>query len=123
LANSLIYNKIRAFDTAGGAGMWVQLPDGRPGQMIGRPVYEAESVDGTYGSGENYVLVFGDFANYVITDRIGLTVEFIPHLFHTREQPAVWPAGLVRVLPDRRRFRERRRIPTARRHLIRCATT
>jgi HK97 family phage major capsid protein len=83
LANSLIYNKIRAFDTAGGAGMWVQLPDGRPGQMIGRPVYEAESVDGTYGSGENYVLVFGDFSNYVITDRIGLTVEFIPHLFHT----------------------------------------
>lgn len=83
LANNLIYNKVRAFDTAGGAGMWVQLPDGRPGQMMGRPVYEAETVDGTYGSGENYVLVFGDFSNYVITDRIGLTVEFIPHLFHT----------------------------------------
>jgi HK97 family phage major capsid protein len=83
LGNSLIYNKIRQFDTAGGAGMWVQLPDGRPGQMIGRPVYEAEAVDGTYGSGENYVLVFGAFENYCITDRLGLVVEFIPHLFHT----------------------------------------
>jgi HK97 family phage major capsid protein len=30
---------------------------------------------------ENYVLVVGDFSNYVIADRIGMTVEFIPNLF------------------------------------------
>jgi HK97 family phage major capsid protein len=29
------------------------------------------------------ILVFGDFDNYVIADRVGTTVEFIPHLFHT----------------------------------------
>ena len=31
----------------------------------------------------SFVAVFGDFSNYVIADRIGLTVELIPHLFHT----------------------------------------
>jgi HK97 family phage major capsid protein len=83
LANNLIYNKIRQFDTAGGAGLWAYLGDGRPGQLLMGNVLESEGVDGTYGSGENYVLVYGDFQHYVITDRIGLTVEFIPHLFHT----------------------------------------
>jgi len=32
---------------------------------------------------DNFVLLFGDFSNYVIADRIGMSVEFIPHLFHT----------------------------------------
>jgi len=27
--------------------------------------------------------VYGDFSNYVIADRVGTTVEFIPHLFAT----------------------------------------
>jgi HK97 family phage major capsid protein len=31
----------------------------------------------------NRIAVVGDFSNYVIADRIGLTVEFIPHLFGT----------------------------------------
>lgn len=83
LANNLIYNKIRQFDTAGGAGLWAYLGDGRPGQLLMGNVLESEGVDGTYGSGENYVLVYGDFQHFVITDRIGLTVEFIPMLFHT----------------------------------------
>lgn len=85
LANNLIYNLIRGFDTAGGAGMWTMLPSDRPGQLIGRNVYEAEAMDGVLSgtSTENYVLVFGDLSNFVITDRIGMSVEFIPHLFHT----------------------------------------
>lgn len=84
LANNLIYNLIRAFDTAGGAGMWVQLPDDRPAQMMGRAALEAEAMDGVIdASATNYSLAFGDFSNFVITDRIGVSVEFIPHLFHT----------------------------------------
>jgi HK97 family phage major capsid protein len=33
------------------------------------------------GAAENYMAIFGDFENFVIADRIGMTVEFIPHLF------------------------------------------
>lgn len=86
LANNLIYNKIRAFDTSGGGGFWANLNADRPPQLLGRSALEAEAMDGvigTSGAVSNFVLIFGDFSNYVITDRIGMSVEFIPNLFHT----------------------------------------
>lgn len=86
LANNLIYNLIRQFDTAGGAGLWNTVADDRGPRLLGRPVLEAEAMDGTIttsGAVHNYAAIFGDFSNYVIADRIGMTVEFIPHLFHT----------------------------------------
>lgn len=86
LANNLIYNKIRQFDTSGGGGFWANLNDGRPPQLLGRSAIEAEAMDGsitTSGAVSNFVLIFGDFSNYVITDRVGMSVEFIPNLFHT----------------------------------------
>lgn len=86
LANNLIYSKIRQFDTAGGAGLWETVGNARPAQLLGRPVGEAEAMDGVWSASataDNFALLFGDFSNYVIADRIGMTVEFIPHLFHT----------------------------------------
>jgi HK97 family phage major capsid protein len=84
LANNLFYNRARQFDTGGGSALWAQLGDGRPANLLGRPIYEAEDMDGVINATqENYMAVFGDFRNYVIADRIGMTVEFIPHLFHT----------------------------------------
>jgi HK97 family phage major capsid protein len=82
LANTLIYNKIRQFDTAGGAGLWTTLGNGTPEMLLGKRALEAEDMSGTLTTG-NKILVFGDFRNYVIADRVGMTVEFIPHLFHT----------------------------------------
>jgi len=86
LANNSIYTLIRAFDTGGGGGFWANLNGDRPEQLLGRDVLEAEGMDGTIttsGAVSNFVLAFGDFENYVIADRIGMTVEFVPHLFHT----------------------------------------
>ena len=86
LANNLIYNKVRQFDTAGGAGLWTTVGGDRPERLLGRPVLEAEAMDGTFGgagASSSFVAIFGDFSNFVIVDRLGLTVEFIPHLFHT----------------------------------------
>jgi HK97 family phage major capsid protein len=90
LANNSIYNRIRQFDTAGGAGMWERIGADRPPLLLGRPALEAEGMDGsvtTTGAVSNFILVFGDFDNYVITDRIGMTVEFIPHLFGANQRP------------------------------------
>jgi HK97 family phage major capsid protein len=86
LANNSIYNLVRRFDTNGGAGLWTTLGNGRPAELLGRPALECEGMDSTVttsGAVSNYIMVFGDFENYVIADRIGMSVEFLPHLFHT----------------------------------------
>lgn len=84
LATNAFYNRARQFDTAGGSSLWAQLADDRPALLLGRPAYESEDMDGVINATqENYMAVFGDFESYVIADRIGMTVEFIPHLFGT----------------------------------------
>jgi HK97 family phage major capsid protein len=85
LANHSIYNLIRRFDTSGGGGFWDNLAGANlPPQLLGRRAIEAEAMDGvvtTAGAVSNFILIYGDFDNFVIADRIGTTVEFIPHLF------------------------------------------
>jgi HK97 family phage major capsid protein len=84
LGNRAIYNRVRQFDSNGGAQMWERIGAGMPPELLGRPALESEDMDGSITAlADNNVLVFGDFSNYVIADRIGMTVEFIPHLFHT----------------------------------------
>jgi HK97 family phage major capsid protein len=88
LANNLIYNRIRQFDTSGGAGLWATVGDNRPDTLLGKPAMEAEALDGVItAAAENYVAVFGDWDNFVIADRIGMQVEFIPHLFGANQRP------------------------------------
>lgn len=89
LANTGFYSMVRQLDSAGGAALWERIGNDRPAQLVGRPVYEAEAMDGKINAGDNYLAVFGDFSNFVIADRIGMTVEFIPHLFG----PGVTGAG------------------------------
>ena len=36
---------------------------------------------------DNFVLAFGNFDNYVIADRVGMSIEFIPHLFGGNQRP------------------------------------
>jgi HK97 family phage major capsid protein len=84
LANHSIYNLIRKFDTSGGGGFWANMAQGQPPSLLGRRAVESEAMDGTVttaGAVSNFILVYGDFSNYVIADRIGTTVEFLPHLF------------------------------------------
>jgi HK97 family phage major capsid protein len=83
LANRAIYNDVRQFDTSGGAALWERLGADVPALLLGKPAYESEDMDGVISTTEDYILIFGDFDNYVIADRVGMTVEFIPHLFHT----------------------------------------
>lgn len=85
LANNLIYNKIRQFDTAGGAAFWTNLTTDRPAQLYARDALEAEAMSGVVAttSPKTSILVYGDLSQFVITDRIGMAVEFIPHLFST----------------------------------------
>jgi len=74
------YNAIRQFDTSGGAQMWERVGAGQPSQLLGRPALESEEMATGSTSGTN-LLVYGDWSHYVIADRVGMTVEFVPHLF------------------------------------------
>ena len=86
MANKAVFNKIRQFDTSGGANLWERLGAAMPAQLIGYPAYENSAMDGTWNTAataDNFILLLGDFSNYVIVDRAGMSVELVPHLFAT----------------------------------------
>ena len=85
LANIAIINDVRQFATANNYhGFTVDLTAAGVPQILGRPVYESDAMDGTIGvAGTDDIAILGDFSNYVIVDRVGMSVEFIPHLFGT----------------------------------------
>lgn len=53
--------------------------------ILGWTVRENSAVDGTIAAGttHDYVVLAGDFKQYIIVDRIGSTIEFVPNLFDT----------------------------------------
>ncbi len=90
LANNSVYSKVRQFDTSGGGGFWTDLNADRPPRLLGRNAIEAEAMDDTIttsGAVHNYAMIFGDFSQYVVARRLGMTVELIPHLFGASRRP------------------------------------
>ncbi len=81
LAHPLIYSDIRQMGDAGSPAPFVTAL--REEGLIKRPMATSSYMDGTHGSGDNYILIFGDFSNYVLADRIAMKVELVPHLFAT----------------------------------------
>jgi HK97 family phage major capsid protein len=75
-----IFARIRQFDTYGGANLWVQLAAGNPPELLGYPAHKASAMETSIATGKLY-LVFGNFSRFLIVDRVGLSVELIPHLF------------------------------------------
>ncbi|AEV52065.1 putative capsid protein [Rhodococcus phage REQ1] len=87
------YNRIRQIDTAGGADLWERLGAGLPSQLIGYPLHEASKMDGyPKTAAAKRVLVLGDFRNFLIVDRIGMSIELVPHVFAT-SGGAIVPTG------------------------------
>ena len=81
VGNEIIFDKVRQFNVGSAGSLWVQLAADRPGTILGRQAYGNPQVDGTYGSGENYVLLYGDVGSaYTIVDRIGMVIERVEHL-------------------------------------------
>lgn len=73
-----------------------------PPRMSGWEVYENSNMDGTIAAGTtaDYVLLSGDFSNFVVADRIGLTVAYNPMVVGANGRPtgevgwyAYWRAG------------------------------
>lgn len=87
-------NAIRQFGTANNAyAFTVDLtPEGFP-SLLGHRVIEASTTDAAIGTGTDNAIVFGDFRNYLILDRVGLSVELVPHLFGTTNNRPIGMRG------------------------------
>ena len=94
VASRFIYNKVRQFDTAGGASLWMKLPEGLPNEprgntgaeLIGYPANEASAMAATLATGSK-ILLMGDFRYFIIVERIGMSISNIPHLFGANRRP------------------------------------
>ena len=83
-------------ETAAGARLFPELGEGR---LLNKPIYELSNMDGTFGAGESYCLLYGDFQNFIIADRIGATLELIPNLVGAAFRPTGQRGALLRFLP------------------------
>ncbi|MGD1257708.1 phage major capsid protein [Mycobacterium seoulense] len=85
VANLAVLNALRQMETSNGALMFPSLQNDPP-TLLGRPAHELSNMDNTVVAGKN-LLVYGDFSQYVVTQRVGSSLELIPHLFGANRRP------------------------------------
>lgn len=80
LGNKTTYNDVRSLSTGSDGGdLWVRLGSGQPNELLGYPAHEASAMADNTTDGNRYLL-FGDFSEFLIVDRIGMNVEVNPHI-------------------------------------------
>jgi HK97 family phage major capsid protein len=84
LANKGIYNLARLFATGSGAlsgSFWTDFGGGLPPQLIGYEAYQASDMVASLSAAtasNDSALVLGDFSQYVVADRIGVSLVYEP---------------------------------------------
>jgi HK97 family phage major capsid protein len=94
-ANLAIIKQMSQLETAAGARLFPEIADGRP---LNRPLNECSNMDArvtTSGAVSNFVLLYGDFRNFVIADRIGAVLELIPNLVGANRRPTGQRGAMV----------------------------
>lgn len=72
-------NRFRQLDTAGGSSYWTNLGQGQPERLLGGGIYESTTIAAYTGAGAGQsVAVYGDFSQFAIVDRIGMSVMYEP---------------------------------------------
>ena len=82
VANVAQINRCRQLDTAGGASFWTNLGKGQPETLLGAPIYESTTMDAGLAIGTK-LMVFGDFGQYYIVDRVGVSLIYEPMVKQT----------------------------------------
>ena len=84
-----VENEIRSFSADNSGGYYtVNLREGGVGTLFGRPVVLSDfAPEFTGTTGAANILAVGDFSNFVIAQRAGMTLEFIPQLFGANGRP------------------------------------
>ena len=98
VGNLAILNKVRALDVYGGGSFWANLTSNTPASLLGQPIYEASDfpavttgTSAASGSGST-TLMFGDWNNFIIADRVGVSMLYDPMIKGTGAS-AQLPAG------------------------------
>lgn len=86
LGHRATFSKVRQFDTQGGADLWVRLGAGTPPELLGYPAHRTSEMDSAIASGQK-ILIVGNFSRFLIVDRVGMSVDFVPHLFGANRRP------------------------------------
>lgn len=91
-------NDIDQFETTNGAKKFPGVADANP-TLLRRPLAEVSNMDSSAdinaaATADHHILLVGDWRNYVIVDRIGATVEIIPHLVGANRRPTL-QRGLI----------------------------
>ena len=87
-ANLETINTVKQFETDNGS---LKFPEVATGTLLSRQLNENSNQDSA-----NYSVVYGDFANcFVIVDRIGSTMEVVPHLMGANRRPTLQRGGLL----------------------------
>ena len=82
-------NAMRQFATANNYHAFLtDLGGGQPAQLLGYPLYEWSDMDANSAvdaaaTATNHLLLLGDWNQYLIADRVGMSIEFVPHVFNT----------------------------------------
>lgn len=100
LANLVVINKTRQFDTYGGSAFWANLGMGQPEQLLGASIFESTTMASGFATANAKTLLLGDFSQYVIVDRIGMSIAYEPLVKGANQRPtgeagwfAYWRVG------------------------------
>lgn len=108
MMNLSIINGYRQVPAFTGATTSVINDSTSPPRALGWEVRENSNMDGTLtGAAADYALLSGDFKQWVIVDRIGSRIEFLPHMLGANRRPLaqrgflmLWRVGTGLLVAD-----------------------
>lgn len=77
--------------------VWARIASGTPPELIGYSAYENSEMSTDLTSTTVPFLVMGDFRQFLIVDRIGMTIELVPHLFDASTQRPSGQRGIYAI--------------------------
>lgn len=86
MSSTDVMNEVRNFGSggSGGSNFSVNITQETLPRLFGKPYYENDFMDDfTSTTGAANLLIVGDFKNFLIAQRAGMSVELVPHLLHT----------------------------------------
>lgn len=108
MMNLTTINGYRQLPKASGLTESIVDDAGEKPKALGWVIEENSNMDGTLtGSAADYLVLSGDFDQYAIVDRVGTTIEVVPHLFGASGRPTGqrgllmhWRVGADVLVPD-----------------------
>lgn len=84
VGHAVSFDRVRRLTGPGSteAPVWAD----EPAAILRRPAHEHSEMPSTLTSGGS-VITYGDFSHFLIADRIGMTVEILPHLLGSNRRP------------------------------------